>query len=59
MYAKTEVKFRPQFSFKFSDTITGGLLTSRHFLVQNQQRKDQTNCEICSKLTIKAPDRRN
>ena len=31
---------------------------SRHFLVQRQQRRIITMCEICSKLTIKTPERR-
>ena len=30
----------------------------RHLLVQSQQWKTRTMCEICSKLTIKTPERR-
>ena len=33
-------------------------LHSRHLVVQSQQRKHQNNMSICSKLTIKTPERR-
>ena len=33
--------------------------SSRHLLVQSQNRNTGKMCEICSKLTIKTPERRH
>ena len=59
-YVETKkISFEKECIWQHYETISKGILKpSGHLPAQSQNRNNTTKCEICSKLTMKTPERR-